>query len=113
MVVRAEATSDGVDLIVEDDGPGVPEGTRERIFDPYFTTKAEGTGLGLAIVKKIVVEHNGVDRGGPERARSAGPRSSCRCRRRTRWRSRRARERAARPQSPPRRREPACGGPAA
>ncbi len=59
VVVRAEPTADGVSLIVEDDGPGVPEGTRDRIFDPYFTTKAEGTGLGLAIVKKIVVEHNG------------------------------------------------------
>jgi signal transduction histidine kinase len=59
VVVRAEATSDGVSIIVEDDGPGVPEPARERIFDPYFTTKSEGTGLGLAIVKKIVVEHNG------------------------------------------------------
>jgi nitrogen fixation/metabolism regulation signal transduction histidine kinase len=59
VVVRAEPAADGVALIVEDDGPGVPEGTRDRIFDPYFTTKAEGTGLGLAIVKKIVVEHNG------------------------------------------------------
>jgi nitrogen fixation/metabolism regulation signal transduction histidine kinase len=59
VVVRAEPTADGVAVIVEDDGPGVPEGTRDRIFDPYFTTKAEGTGLGLAIVMKIVVEHNG------------------------------------------------------
>jgi signal transduction histidine kinase len=32
---------------------------RDRVFDPYFTTKADGTGLGLAIVKKIVVEHGG------------------------------------------------------
>ncbi len=46
-------------IVVEDDGPGVPEETRERVFDPYFTTKPDGTGLGLAIVKKIVVEHNG------------------------------------------------------
>jgi nitrogen fixation/metabolism regulation signal transduction histidine kinase len=59
VVVRAEPTSDGVDVLVEDDGPGVPEGSRERVFDPYFTTKAEGTGLGLAIVKKIVIEHVG------------------------------------------------------
>jgi nitrogen fixation/metabolism regulation signal transduction histidine kinase len=59
VVVRADKRPDGVDLIVEDDGPGVPESSRERVFDPYFTTKAEGTGLGLAIVKKIVVEHNG------------------------------------------------------
>ena len=59
VVVRAEKRADGVDLRVEDDGPGVPDVSRERVFDPYFTTKAEGTGLGLAIVKKIVVEHNG------------------------------------------------------
>jgi nitrogen fixation/metabolism regulation signal transduction histidine kinase len=59
VVVRAESRGDGVDVVVEDDGPGVPEDARERIFDPYFTTKLEGTGLGLAIVKKIVVEHNG------------------------------------------------------
>ena len=59
VLVRAQAKVDGIELLVEDDGPGVPEESRERVFDPYFTTKAEGTGLGLAIVKKIVVEHNG------------------------------------------------------
>ena len=59
VVVHAERTGTGVAAVVEDDGPGVPAAARERIFDPYFTTKAEGTGLGLAIVKKIVVEHNG------------------------------------------------------
>jgi nitrogen fixation/metabolism regulation signal transduction histidine kinase len=59
VLVRAERTEEGVALVVEDDGPGVPEPARERIFDPYFTTKPEGTGLGLAIVKKVVVEHNG------------------------------------------------------
>jgi two-component system nitrogen regulation sensor histidine kinase NtrY len=47
-------------LDVDDDGPGVPKESRERIFDPYVTTKQDGTGLGLAIVKKIVVEHGGV-----------------------------------------------------
>jgi nitrogen fixation/metabolism regulation signal transduction histidine kinase len=51
--------SGGFSLVVEDDGPGVAEEMRERVFEPYFTTKAEGTGLGLAIVKKIVVEHDG------------------------------------------------------
>jgi nitrogen fixation/metabolism regulation signal transduction histidine kinase len=59
VVVRAERRGDGVSIVVEDDGPGVPEDSRERVFDPYVTTKQEGTGLGLAIVKKIVVEHNG------------------------------------------------------
>jgi signal transduction histidine kinase len=59
VIVRAAISSNAVSLFVEDDGPGVPEAARERVFDPYFTTKPDGTGLGLAIVKKIVVEHNG------------------------------------------------------
>ena len=59
VVVHARCVHDAASIIVEDDGPGVPLVARERVFDPYFTTKAEGTGLGLAIVKKIVVEHNG------------------------------------------------------
>jgi nitrogen fixation/metabolism regulation signal transduction histidine kinase len=59
VLVRAVSTEEGILIYVEDEGPGVPEEERERIFDPYFTTKADGTGLGLAIVKKIVVEHNG------------------------------------------------------
>jgi two-component system nitrogen regulation sensor histidine kinase NtrY len=44
---------------VEDNGPGIPASARERIFQPFFTTRASGTGLGLAIVQKIVVMHNG------------------------------------------------------
>jgi nitrogen fixation/metabolism regulation signal transduction histidine kinase len=59
VVVRARVRGDFTEILVEDDGPGVPEAARDRIFDPYFTTKPDGTGLGLAIVKKIVVEHNG------------------------------------------------------
>jgi signal transduction histidine kinase len=46
-------------VAVHDNGPGVPEHVRERIFQPFFTTRAQGTGLGLAIVQKIVVMHNG------------------------------------------------------
>jgi nitrogen fixation/metabolism regulation signal transduction histidine kinase len=46
-------------ITVEDIGPGVPEDARERIFQPFFTTRSRGTGLGLAIVLKIVVMHNG------------------------------------------------------
>ena len=57
--VTARIEGDGTAILVEDDGPGVPEEARDRIFDPYFTTKVDGTGLGLAIVKKIVVEHGG------------------------------------------------------
>ena len=44
---------------VRDNGPGFPESIRDRVFHPFFTTKAQGTGLGLALVQKIVVTHNG------------------------------------------------------
>jgi signal transduction histidine kinase len=44
---------------VRDNGPGFPEHMRDRVFHPFFTTKAQGTGLGLALVQKIVVTHNG------------------------------------------------------
>ena len=46
-------------IAVSDNGPGVPEADRERIFEPYVTGKSDGTGLGLAIVKKIVLDHGG------------------------------------------------------
>ncbi len=44
---------------VDDDGPGIAEEDRVKVFDPYVTSKPDGTGLGLAIVKKIIVEHGG------------------------------------------------------
>ena len=46
-------------ISVSDNGPGVPDGVADRVFQPFFTTKAQGTGLGLALVQKIVVTHNG------------------------------------------------------
>ncbi|MDA8092252.1 MAG: ATP-binding protein [Nitrospiraceae bacterium] len=44
---------------ISDNGPGIPPEVREKLFQPYFSTKKNGTGLGLAIVHKIVSEHNG------------------------------------------------------
>ena len=48
-----------VKLTVSDNGPGIPRDNLERIFDPYFTTRADGTGLGLATVHSIVQRHGG------------------------------------------------------
>ena len=44
---------------VVDNGPGIPEQIRSKIFNLYFTTKAKGTGIGLAIVQQIIFEHGG------------------------------------------------------
>jgi signal transduction histidine kinase len=49
----------GVEITVLDDGPGIPESVRDRIFNPFFTTKPRGSGLGLAIVRKVVDAHEG------------------------------------------------------
>jgi nitrogen fixation/metabolism regulation signal transduction histidine kinase len=59
IVVRTHARADAVLLVVEDNGPGIPDALVSRAFEPYVTTKEKGTGLGLAIVKKIVEEHHG------------------------------------------------------
>ena len=46
-------------ITVNDNGPGIPAASRERVFQPFFTSKRSGTGLGLALVQKIIVFHNG------------------------------------------------------
>jgi signal transduction histidine kinase len=52
---------------VEDSGPGVPDGERERMFEPFVTTRADGSGLGLAIVREIAEAHQGTVRYEPGR----------------------------------------------
>lgn len=61
IVASARALSDRVELSVTDNGPGVPEELRTRVFDPFFSTRhgAGGTGLGLAITRRIVSEQGG------------------------------------------------------
>jgi two-component system nitrogen regulation sensor histidine kinase NtrY len=44
---------------VRDNGKGFPAGQRDRLVEPYITTRAKGTGLGLAIVKKVMEDHGG------------------------------------------------------
>ncbi|MBI4927834.1 MAG: PAS domain-containing protein [Anaerolineae bacterium] len=48
-----------VSITVSDDGPGIPDEIRDRIFEPFVTHKTSGTGLGLAITKRIVTAHHG------------------------------------------------------
>jgi nitrogen fixation/metabolism regulation signal transduction histidine kinase len=55
-------TRDGVEIEVSDTGGGVTAETKERLFLPYFSTKARGTGLGLAIVARILEDHGGTVR---------------------------------------------------
>jgi two-component system nitrogen regulation sensor histidine kinase NtrY len=50
---------EAVELVVADSGPGIALEDRERVFDPYFSTRKRGTGLGLPIVSHIVAEHQG------------------------------------------------------
>ncbi len=50
---------DQVEICFRDTGPGIPEGERERIFVPFYTTKEKGTGLGLAICLRLVKAHQG------------------------------------------------------
>ena len=46
-------------LKISDNGPGIPASIKDKIFQPFFTTKEEGTGLGLSIVERIIKEHGG------------------------------------------------------
>jgi signal transduction histidine kinase len=60
VTVEGAATPEGgVRLSVRDDGPGVPEEVRYRIFEALFTTKAKGSGLGLALCRRILEAHGG------------------------------------------------------
>ena len=57
--VSGRMNGNGFLFAVEDDGAGIPESAREKILQPFFTTKTQGTGLGLAIVARRVAEFGG------------------------------------------------------
>lgn len=58
--IRVHGSDDAVTLSIEDEGGGIPEEVRHRIFEPFFSHgKAEGIGLGMLIARKIVEEHGG------------------------------------------------------
>jgi two-component system nitrogen regulation sensor histidine kinase NtrY len=57
-LVAVRSLHDAVEVRITDNGIGLPQ-DRDRIIEPYVTTREKGTGLGLAIVNKIVEEHGG------------------------------------------------------
>jgi two-component system nitrogen regulation sensor histidine kinase NtrY len=59
--IRLRLLDEGGDVrvVIEDNGKGLPREGRERLTEPYVTTRSKGTGLGLAIVKKIMEDHGG------------------------------------------------------
>jgi signal transduction histidine kinase len=57
-----------IELAIEDNGPGIPEGQRDSIFKPYFTTKHNGTGLGLVICRNLIERYGGGLEINPNRA---------------------------------------------
>ena len=69
------AGNDGVEVRIEDTGPGIPAELREQIFNPFVTTKKTGVGLGLSIVSKIIDGHHGtirIEAGGAPNAAARG-----------------------------------------
>jgi signal transduction histidine kinase len=59
VAIAAEADQDTVCLTVENSGAPIPDEVRERMFEPFFTTREKGTGLGLAFAREIVLDHGG------------------------------------------------------
>src|SRR5262249_36314268 len=78
--VEIARSARGVELVIDDDGPGISAEARPQLFVPFFTTKPAGSGIGLALVRQIVLGHGGsVDvearPGGGTRIRIALPRA--------------------------------------
>lgn len=55
----AEVQGDWVKVCVRDEGPGIDSGLHEKIFEPFYTSRAQGTGLGLAVTRAVVQAHHG------------------------------------------------------
>jgi signal transduction histidine kinase/uncharacterized protein YigA (DUF484 family) len=62
LTVRTRLVESGVQIVIEDNGPGIPSAIKDQILQPFFTTKkgTQGTGLGLSITHDIIKSHGGV-----------------------------------------------------
>ena len=59
VAVELHSGDSDVSIVVQDDGPGMPPQVRDRIYEPFFSTKEGGTGLGMSIVHSLVSQHGG------------------------------------------------------
>jgi two-component system nitrogen regulation sensor histidine kinase NtrY len=59
MEISHDMVSNRIYVDIADNGPGIKEEDKEKLFFPYFSTKKDGTGLGLAIASRVVAEHRG------------------------------------------------------
>ena len=59
IIIETEKTEAGCTVAIKDNGPGIPDELKHKIFDPFYSTKEGGTGLGLSISKKIVESYGG------------------------------------------------------
>jgi PAS domain S-box-containing protein len=57
--VTLQPLQSAVRILVDDEGPGIPEELRDKVLQPFFTTRTRGTGLGLAVVKRTIDMHRG------------------------------------------------------
>jgi signal transduction histidine kinase len=62
LTVRTHRNENTVTIQIEDNGPGIPDGMKDKILQPFFTTKkgTQGTGLGLSITNDIIKAHGGI-----------------------------------------------------
>lgn len=59
LIISLTRTAYGVEILIKDEGIGIPEAQLQHVFEPFYTTREKGLGLGLAISYKIVEAHNG------------------------------------------------------
>ncbi|MHB8068531.1 MAG: PAS domain S-box protein [Desulfobaccales bacterium] len=57
--IATQAAHNAVLITIKDSGPGIPPAIRDKVFDPYFTTKSDGSGIGLSLCQRIITDHGG------------------------------------------------------
>jgi signal transduction histidine kinase/FixJ family two-component response regulator len=69
--ISARPASNGIEILFQDSGPGIPDAYRANVFEPFFSTKEGGTGLGLTVSYNIVTAHGGTLELAPDRGPGA------------------------------------------